>query len=654
MTVRLRLLALFSAWPGALAASPKDTLDFLFRVQNYNEAAVSPDGRTVAWIEARPNADRTPTNNAVIVWRDIAGGAPRPLTGGASLCDERGLAWSPDGRTLAFLSDRDARRQLQIYLAPMDGRAIRRLTRLTGYLEQPKWSPDGRTIAVINIAESTAPAGAVEAAVRDSGEVAEQKDEARLVLIDTASGAARTVTPADRYVYEFDWSPDSRRLAVISARGSGNANWWLARLGCLDAATGALTELYRPESQIALPRWSPDGSQIAFIQGLMSDAGATGGDIWSLPAQGGPARNLTPAWKASPGWFRWQRSNGHLLVDELEGGACVLLDLDPRTGQTSRIWEGDAYLNTGVNSPELSLSVADDDSTSVVLRTSFDQAPDLRVGPVGHWTPLTTANQALRPLWGRAESIRWTSDGSEVQGWLIYPHAFDPRKRYPLIVCVHGGPASAAVPSWSGFVGIQMAAEGYFVFEPNPRGSFGQGEAFTRANVRDFGHGDLRDILAGVDAVLARAPIDARRLGIAGGSYGGYMVMWALTQTRRFAAGVADAGIADWQSYYGENLIDQWMIPFFGASVYDDPEVYARSSPLSFIKAAATPTLIIVGDSDKECPAPQSYEYWHALRALGVEAKLVVYPNEGHWFRNPANTEDRLTRVVAWFDGHLR
>jgi dipeptidyl aminopeptidase/acylaminoacyl peptidase len=189
---------------------------------------------------------------------------------------------------------------------------------------------------------------------------------------------------------------------------------------------------------------------------------------------------------------------------------------------------------------------------------------------------------------------------------------------------------------------------------PNPRGSFGQGATFTRANVKDLGHGDLRDILAGVDAVLKLVPVDPDRMGICGGSYGGFMAMWAVTQTHRFRAAVADAGICNWQSYYGENLIDQWMIPYFGASVYDDPGAYLRSSPIAFIKAAATPTLIAVGDSDKECPAPQSYEFWHALRSLGVETKLVVYANEGHWFRNPANIEDRLSRSVRWFDEHLR
>jgi dipeptidyl aminopeptidase/acylaminoacyl peptidase len=191
--------------------------------------------------------------------------------------------------------------------------------------------------------------------------------------------------------------------------------------------------------------------------------------------------------------------------------------------------------------------------------------------------------------------------------------------------------------------------QGYFEFQPNPRGSFGQGEAFVQANVKDFGYGDLRDILKGMDVIEAKYPIDKDREGLTGWSYGGFMTMFAVTQTHRFRAAVAGAGISDWQSYYGENSIDQWMIPFFGKSVYDDPAVYAKSSAITFIHQAKTPMLIIVGDRDGECPAPQSFEMWHALREEGVKTQLVVYPNEGHGFRNPEHIRDRNEREVKWF-----
>ncbi|HEV3446249.1 MAG TPA: prolyl oligopeptidase family serine peptidase, partial [Gemmataceae bacterium] len=199
----------------------------------------------------------------------------------------------------------------------------------------------------------------------------------------------------------------------------------------------------------------------------------------------------------------------------------------------------------------------------------------------------------------------------------------------------------------------ELSRKGYFVFFPNPRGSYGQGEKFTRANVKDFGHGDLRDILSGVDEVLKTHPVDKERLGITGWSYGGYMTMWAVTQTQRFRAAVAGAGIANWQSYYGQNGIDQWLLPYFGASVYDDPAVYAKSSPINFIKQVKTPTLVLVGEYDVECPVPQSYEFWHALKTLGVPTEFVVYPKEGHGIGKPEHQRDIMKRMLGWFDKYL-
>ncbi len=199
-----------------------------------------------------------------------------------------------------------------------------------------------------------------------------------------------------------------------------------------------------------------------------------------------------------------------------------------------------------------------------------------------------------------------------------------------------------------------LSRAGYFVFMPNPRGSYGQGEAFTRANVKDFGYGDLRDVMAGVDTVIARYPVDANRLGVTGWSYGGFMTMWTVTQTTRFKAAVAGAGISNWLSYTGENQISEWMVPFFGATAYEDPAVYARSSPINFITHAKTPTLIVVGERDAECPAPQSFEFWRGLQHVGVKTQLVVYPDEGHHFANPVHQRDMLDRSVAWFNQYLK
>jgi len=224
-----------------------------------------------------------------------------------------------------------------------------------------------------------------------------------------------------------------------------------------------------------------------------------------------------------------------------------------------------------------------------------------------------------------------------------------------MLVAIHGGPASAVRPTWlrpSFDLGLFSALD-YFVFFPNPRGSYGAGEKFTAANVKDFGYGDLRDILTGVDAVAAQYPIDQKRIGVSGWSYGGYMTMFTVTQTKRFRAAVAGAGISNWQSYYGQNSIDQWMLPYFGASVYDDPAVYAKSSPITFIKNVKTPTLIVVGEHDGECPAPQSYEFWHALKTFGVKTEFVIYPGEGHGFHDPEHIRDLMRRTVTWFADNM-
>jgi dipeptidyl aminopeptidase/acylaminoacyl peptidase len=220
---------------------------------------------------------------------------------------------------------------------------------------------------------------------------------------------------------------------------------------------------------------------------------------------------------------------------------------------------------------------------------------------------------------------------------------------------VHGGPAAAVTSRWNGGSGMAalLSNLGYFVLMPNPRGSFGAGEEFVQANRKDFGYGDLKDILAGVDAVEQRYPVDPARVGLFGWSYGGFMTMFGVTQTDRFRAAVAGAGIANWQSYYGENSIDQWMVPYFGATVYDDPAVYAKSSAINFIKQAKTPTLVVVGDRDGECPAPQSFEFWHALRAQGVATQLVVYPNEGHGFSSAEDRRDVAWRLADWFARYM-
>ena len=224
-----------------------------------------------------------------------------------------------------------------------------------------------------------------------------------------------------------------------------------------------------------------------------------------------------------------------------------------------------------------------------------------------------------------------------------------------MVVLVHGGPAAAALSHWAAaFDDVEvLSALGYFVLYPNPRGSMGAGEQFTQGNVKDIGYGDLRDIEAGVKYAIDNLPVDPQRVGITGWSYGGYMAMWAITQTQMFRASVAGPGSSNWQSYYDQVDIEKWLIPYFGATAYDDPEIYAKSSPINFVKNAHAATLFYVGTDDNVCPASQSFELWRALRHLGVETELLIYSGEGHGMSKPADQSDVTKQMVKWFSAHL-
>ena len=639
-------------------SSIDEAIDSLFAVRTFKQVAISPDGKKVAWVESMRGKAQEPTNNSAIYVATLGfSEQPRRVSAGDGSAEyaEHDIAWSPDSKKLAFLSDKGASDQLQLYVSDATGHAARQLTRLTGFLASPTWSPDGKRLALLFTENAPRVPGPLEPMTPPSGLIEQHVYEQRLTTIEAASGQVRQISPPDLYIYEYDWSPDGQRFVATAAPGEGDANWWIAQLCTIDIDSGEVRFIYKPPLQIAEPHWSPDGKTIAFIGGIMSDEGSTGGDIYTVPAGGGEARSLTPGIKASPATLAWLPSSEEILITEQIDGASGIATVDARDGKIETLWSGPETISTG-GWWDFGISLAADAKICALVRQSFEQPPEVWAGEMGAWKQVTRHNAGVHPGWGRSESIHWWNEGMEIQGWLLYPVNYDPSKRYPMVVSVHGGPGAAEKPFWpEAFFNLALLSDqDCFVLFPNPRGSFGAGEAFAAANVKDFGYGDFRDILAGVDYVVKTLPVDDHRVGIAGWSYGGYMTMWAVTRTNRFRAAVAGAGIADWQSYYGENDIGQWMIPFFGASVYDDPAVYAKSSPITFIKNVKTPTLILVGDRDGECPAPQSFEFWHALKTLGVETRLVVYPDEGHMIWQAEHERDVTKRTLEWFEQHLK
>ncbi len=627
---------------------------------NYHEAAISPDGRWVAWVrgngtDGQASAEGFSIYVALRAHLDDprrVSAAPVGRADANRALQEKALAWSPDSAWLAFLSDAEVPGQLQLYVIRLADLSVRRLTELKGFVATPGWSPEGKSIAILYTENAIRAAGPLEAVPQETGVIGREILEQRIATVDLATGAFRQISPPDLYVYEYDWSPDGARFAFTAAHGSGDNNWYIAQIYVVDRNGGEARSVLKLDMQIAVPRWSPDGHRIAFIGGLMSDESIANGDLYVMPASGGEPRNLTAKGDGSTFWLKWLPKSQLILTADAVDGASGLTEVNSDSGTSRTLWRG-AETITGPADFARGVSISTAGITAVI-RETFSEPPTLWIGKIGQWRPLVPA-PTPQPLWGKEENLHWSNDEFTVQGWLVPPATIEAGRLYPMVVWAHGGPAWLNAPAWPKQVDYAtlLANQGYYVFLPNPRGSAGFGEKFKRANIKDMGGGDLRDILAGIRYVVTTHPVDDQRVGITGWSYGGYMAMWAITQTERFRAAVGGAGCADLLSYYGENGIDEWLIPYFGASVYDNPEVYAKSSPINFIKRVRTPTLLIVGDSDVESPQVQSYEYWHALKTLGVKTELVVYPQEGHEFSDPAHVVDRSKRILSWFDENM-
>ena len=502
--IERRALLLPAAFLAIAAAAPAPRPDLgtvltsLDSVKHFHDVAISPDGVRAAWSERVRDAEAREAFGAIFV-ADVRSGAARRLTAASDGKPHRewGAEFSPDRQTIAFLSDAEKPPQLQIWTAPAAGGPAKQLTRIEGQLAHLHWAPDGRSIACLFVRGSTQETGALVAHARDSGVVGEIVEEQRIAVADLASGAIREVSPHDLYVYDYDWAPDGRSFAAEAAKGSGTNNYWVAELYVVEAGTGHTRSIWKPALQIACPRFAPDGNSVAVIHGIMSDEGSTGGDVWTVPVAGGAPANLTPEMKASATALFWKPS-GDLVFSEAVDGEQGVAALEAGTHSLKTLWKGPTW-------PE-KLALARDGSSSAVILESYREAPEAAAGPIGAWKALSHSNAGAKAWWGEAKSLHWKSDGETVQGWLLYPIDFDASKRYPMVVSVHGGPSSDQRLAWPSRWTGAIPSQGYFLFLPNPRGSYGFGETFTQGNVKDFGGGDLRDILSGVDEALKAAP----------------------------------------------------------------------------------------------------------------------------------------------------
>lgn len=609
-------------------------------LHRYGGLTLSPAGAQLAAIEG----DVAP--HSAVVIRSARDGKVMHRFDPCATCSYSGLTYAPSGDDLAFLARDQKAGKATLFLASAGN--VRPVATVAGLASTPRFSPDGSRIALLITLGATKETGATQAGARQVGEIGVANDEQRLAIVSVGKAPATSVTPlspAGRYIYEYDWAPDGRALVVTSALGNGDANWWVATLDRVDAASGVVTNIARPATQLNMPRVSPDGRSVAYIGGLMSDFGSIGGDVWTVPFGGGNPTNLTSGQPVTFTSLAWTR--GGLRATTLQNDKMGAMAIEPGRAPQPLL------------AMPVSLAAGDGkvawDAAGGILATvvqDFTHAPAIYAGPASAPRQLTHENDAAPPA-VQARSVTWRNEGYSVQGWLLAPLKADPRVKAPMIVSVHGGPSAANSPRFiEKGLGSALEDAGYYVFLPNPRGSYGQGEAFTAANKRDFGGGDLRDILTGIDAVEKVAPIDDARLGLTGCSYGGFMAMWANTQTNRFKAIFAGAGLSNWISYYGTNGISTWMMPFFGKSAYDDPKIYEDASAVYHVKKARTPTFIYVGERDIEVPPTQSVEWWNALKSQGVPTSLVIYPDAGHCV--PTQAADVSKRAIAWFDRYVK
>jgi dipeptidyl aminopeptidase/acylaminoacyl peptidase len=623
-------------------------LEELLELRRPGTVAVSPAGDRVAFSVSSICAEKGKRPESHI-WTIDGDGTCRQATAGGGI--DTAPAWAPDG-TLAFASDRDHPGRMALYLlGPGPGEA-RGVGDIGGSVEGVLWSPDGRRLLVL-AADLGADRAGIQAAtkIREAG--ADEEDPKikrpfdawrRLYTVDVANGATEEVGPADVHVFEVDW--DGERAAAICADEPTESAWYDAYLALLDLDARTAERLYEPEWQIQCPRLA--GDSVCFVEGFCSDRGVLAGDLKVLDltrrtvshieVEGTDVSSVT---RSDDGrlWFAGLRG---------VGSVCGSFSLG---GEVEELWAGEAVLGARFQA----YVVAGGDRLLSVSEAQ-DRAPEVVEFEEGEWRPLSGLNDDMvdpRQA-GEWEARTWSAaDGLEIEGLVLLPHGGEPP--HPLVVAVHGGPTGAW--SWSflpaGGTGPLLAQEGYAVLLPNPRGSAGRGQEFARANLGDMGGGDLQDILAGIEALVEEGLVDTNRVGVFGGSYGGFMSAWAVTQTDRFGASIPLAAVTDWRSFHHTTNIGRFDALFLDADPFEVGGEYDARSPVVQAKNCRTPTLMVHGEEDLCVPVGQAQEMFQALVEAGCETELVLYPREGHGFLEREHQLDLWERMRDWFARYL-
>jgi dipeptidyl aminopeptidase/acylaminoacyl peptidase len=642
--------------PAPRPLTPEDVLSFPV----IDDAQIAPDGSRVAFVRGDSFKHDTRWPKATIWLVDADGGTPRQLTTGPRT--DTLPRWSPDGRGLAFLSDRLKEGQRQVFLLSLDGGEATALTDIRGAIPTPRglnalqWSPDGRSLAFL-MEDPETDADKKRKDTKDDAIAFEQQPRfVRVWVVDVATRAVRCVSPDNLQIWEFAWRPDGGGLAVVASDLPYEWAWYTNRIATFDFE-GPPRTVWQSRRQVALPTWSPDGKRIGFISSNWSDRNCVAGDAFVVDADGDNARDVTEGIEASIGWLAWSDDRRELLAIAHERGGVGMHRIRVSDSTRTGLWWQQACVAEAFW-PRFSR--ARNGRVAVALETP-ETPRDIWIGDLAAdsiaWRQLTHLHPRAAELSiGETVVHHWQgADGWPMQGLLIRPVGYQPGRRYPLVMWVHGGPTGVSASRYYAAGGWNqlLANEGCAVFLPNYRGSVGWGLKFAESNLGDMGGRDWQDMQLGVDSLVAAGVADADRLAVAGWSYGGYATAWAVTQTDRFRAAVMGAGISHWLSFHGRSGLADWDAIHYQASPYERGGTYERFSPLTHIDRARTPTLILHGQDDEDVPVEQSHLFYRALRDKGVPVELIVYPREAHAVVERAHQLDMARRVLAWMRRYL-
>jgi dipeptidyl aminopeptidase/acylaminoacyl peptidase len=605
-----------------------------------SDLQLSPDEKLLALVVSEP---AKPTGQRRNIWLyDLSARVLKPFT--SSPKSDTRPRWSPDGRTLAFLSDREGANQ--VYLIPADGGEARPLTESKTGIDGFAWSPDGKEILLVTTSPKTEAEEKKEKDKDDVRLVGRENARTLLQVIDVASKSLRTLLQGNWEIGGYVWMPDGASL-LVSATDDPRHEISSSKIYRVSASDGKMTLLASPAGPFGNLRVSPDGKTLAFT-GCRGD-GPQAHDLFAFPLPGGPARNLTITAVDLPvGPFIFEDAT-HLffLASSGFGNAFYEAGLD---GKAERSAWSTAPLLAGAFAKGRRVLAFAGDSATAAPELWIAASPGAPAEKVSRFNKDWDAVRLVEP-----EIITYASfDKRKIEAALFKPAAPAPASGLPLVIVVHGGPTGAWSNRFNSWAQL-LVAHGFAVLCPNIRGSTGYGYDFMVLNRKDWGGGDFKDVLAGADEMVRRGLADPKRLGIGGWSYGGYMAAWAVTQTDRFKASVSGAPMTDLAVEYGAedagiNAYDTW----FMGNPYENLALFNERSPVTYVKRAKTPTLILCGENDTTDPIAQCYEFHRGLMRFGVETELAAYPREGHGVREEKHALDVLNRMTAWFEKYLK